>query len=228
MKHLLPLLIAPICCLGETSVTPERDYTMVDLHNKLTTKLLDVGTTSMTIYVEWPLDIEIPDGWFDLMGKLDIEKRHWHSLTTLETDLTRGKAMFELLYDDIFWTPPEYAEVFKGFEKKGFFAVRIPGPPHTPLGSSSGMYEEDDETDGEWFRIDGVSIRELEAAIQNIAQGGATVSTPNREEHSGIKDPAVTATGNEPEQQTEMNRLWLYLALSFGVLCAVFYFLRKK
>ena len=236
MKKLLPLLIAPICCLGETSVTPERDYTMVDLHNRLTTKLLNVGTTSMTVYVEWPLNIEIPDGEFCLLGKLDIKERGWYELEGLDVDKRQGKATFEVLYDKIFWTPPEYpeyAEDFKGFEKKAFFAIRIPGPPHTRLGASCGMYEEDDETDVfdvTPLKADGeatlAAVAEKDAPKAN--QGETQVTSPNREEKSGIKDPAVTVADNEPEQQKEVNRLWLYLTLSFGVLCAAFYFLRKK
>ena len=63
------------------------------------------------------------------------------------------------------------------------------------------------------------------------AQPVATAEEENsgtRNEKSEIKKPTVTGTGNEPEQQKETNRLWLYLALALGGLCAVFYFLRKK
>jgi len=131
---------------------------MVDLHNRLTTKLLDVGTTSMVIYVEWPLDIEVPHGFFDLIGKLDIERRGWHDLTFLEIDLTQGKATLEVLYSQLSWYyPNDSTNEFKDFEKKAFFAVRISDQAASPFGPFRGKYEEDDETDvfdEDWWKID--------------------------------------------------------------------------
>jgi hypothetical protein len=43
---------------------------MVDLQNGLTCKFLEIGTTSFTFSVEWPLDVEIPNG-LRLRGRLD-------------------------------------------------------------------------------------------------------------------------------------------------------------
>ena len=84
------LLLASFC-LFVSSVTaeantPTRDYKMVDLKNGLTTELLEVGKTSFTFSVQWPLDREIEMGYLELIGKLDIEKRGWEPLKSLYLD----------------------------------------------------------------------------------------------------------------------------------------------
>ena len=146
------ICVSALSAIAETPA-PKRDYTMVDLNNRLTTKMLDVGTTSFTFSIEWPLDIKIEYGWLDLIGKLDIQERGWHELTFLKVDRTQGKATFEIQFCNL-WDGAEWA---KSSEKKAFFAVRIPIPDDSPYGPSKGMYEEDDETDvmeGWWERDD--------------------------------------------------------------------------
>jgi len=145
IRTLLFLLATPLCCFGE------RNFTMVDLNNGLTTKLLEVGPTSITVSVEWPLDMR-PYGdvaQFDLMGKTNIEERGWYYLTTINADQPQGKAIFELLYDYTSWLNFEESLKFGG---KVWFAVRVPAETGAIVQvGARGMYEEDDEEDDEAF-----------------------------------------------------------------------------
>ena len=232
---LVALCLNAICATIEAN-TPERDYTMVDLHNRLTTKLIDVGTTSITISVEWPLDIEIESKWFDLLGKGNIEERGWDYLTFLEFDQTQGKAMFEILYDEMPWNDFEWLKV--RYEKKVFLAVRIPIPTNLPWGPVRGKYEEDDEEDAIWgegwsaINDEAPSVVATGMEAPNAEKDVAQVSPPppsDRNETTDIVKPAVADTYNEPEPPEEkQNRLWLYLALPLGVLGAIAYFMRKN
>jgi len=207
---------------------------MVDLGNRLTTKLLDVGTTSMTIYVEWPLDIEIDYGRFSLMGKLDIEERGWNSLGCLEVDPAQGNATLEILYDEMAWY---YSELFKDFEKKAFFAVRVPIPKDWSMGITRGRYEEDDETDvlEEDERYWRAWVETRVAELKQAEQGGAQASPPSREESAGNVATASLPSAEDETQRLEAvatidtppNRLWLYLAI-LPLILAILYFMRKK
>ena len=230
-----PLFLAVLClsaiCTTVEANTPTRDYTMVDLHNRLATKMLDVGTTSFTFSVEWPLDIEIESKWFDFMGKLDIEKRGWDYMTFLEFDQTQGKAIFEFQYDGNLWDYNE--EVKVASKKKAFFAVRIPIPEDSPWGPSRGKYEEDDETDvtrNALPMLDEEPSPTVKVEAPVTEKDVAQVSPPpSRNETTDIVKPAVADTYNETEPPEEKpNRLWLYLVLPLGVLGAVVYFMRKK
>ena len=226
---LLPLLALPLCGLGE-ALPFERDYTIVDLGNGLITKLMDVGTTSITFSVEWTPNVEIDHRWLYLMGKLDIEERGWHFLTSLEVDHTQdqGNVAFEVLYEEISWTYPGWAHEYKDFEKKAFFAVRIPAPSDIPLGVSRGKYEEDDETDV--FDVQEKTDEETPSAEvkQGEAQGRVAANSPNHEGKVelgiGDKELGEEELGIEKEGA---NRLWLYLAILSFIL-ALFYFMRKK
>jgi len=196
---------------------------MVDLNNRLTTKLIDVGTTSMVIYVEWPLDIEIPHGWFYLVGKLDIKKRGWHDQTFLEVDHAQGKATFDIPYTQLSWTDPDHAEKFKDFEKKAFFAIRIPGEVHLPSGVAEGKYEEDDEID----EIAGKPpVAKTETEIQ---QGEVKPSSPSREreEQIGNRNDELGEEKLQAEPQENTSSHWLYLVILPCVL-ALLYLMRKK
>ena len=224
---LIALYLSAICATVEAN-TLARDYTMVDLHNRLTTKMIDVGTTSITISVEWPLDIEIESRWLDLMGKWDIKKRGWDSLADIDFDKTQGKVVVEILYDEMPWS---YHEDMKlKYEKKAFFAVRIPIPQDSPWGPFRGKYEADDEVGDKVEEAPPTDTAGTEAppAEKDVAQ----VSPPppsNRNETTDIVKPTIADTYNESEPPEEKpNRLWLYLVLPLSVLGAVVYFMRKK
>jgi len=201
---------------------------MVDLGNRLTTKLLDVGMTSMTIYVEWPLDMEFEEEWFHLMGKLDIEERGWHYLTFLEVDPTQGKATFEVRYAQLSWYyPDDSTNEFKDFKKKAFYAIRVAIPPKDPEGIFRGKYEEDDET-GDLSKAP-LIVTTVTAEVQETKTGRAQVSPSNREgeEKLGIRNEELGEEELGIEKQETPNRLWLYVGVIF-FLSVVFYFLRKK
>ncbi|MCL1921580.1 MAG: hypothetical protein FWG50_11015 [Kiritimatiellaeota bacterium] len=225
-----PCFIASLCLFASIVTAdgkPARDYTMVDLHNRLVTKLLDVGTTSITIYVEWPLDMEFDVKWLYLMGKLDIKKRGWHYLECLEVDPTQGKATFEVPYTQLSWS---YWEEFKDYQKKAFFAVRVPIPAESNFGVTRGRYEEDDETDvleGWWLR---------EGNPPTAATTNAEVSLSSRRgKQLGVKDEESGVGGEESGMEGERPRepnapaghAWLYLAI-LPLILAVLYFLRRR
>jgi len=230
------LALLSSCLLASTILAEEkttRDYTMIDLHNRLATQLLDVGTTSITFSVEWPLDIEMPHGRFSLMGKLDIEERGWHFLTSLKFDhiQDQGKVTFEIPYNKFSWAYSGWAHEFKDYEKKAFFAVRIPGSPRTPLGAPRGMYEEDDETD--FFDVPEKTDEETPSteAKQAEQKGRVQASPPSR---ANVATASLPLTEDETQRleavatiDTPPNRLWLYLAILPFIL-AILYFMRKK
>ena len=236
------LILLTSCLLTGTMTAetePTRDYTMVDLRNGLTTKLLDVGTTSIVFSVKWPLDMEIKMGYLWLMGKFDSEVRGWCPLKRLETDPeyrveaistcgpieidpARGEAVFEVLYDE---TPWYYRKEEKEkLEKKAFFAVRVPVFRDGPIDTNRGLYEEDDEEDEE----DEELLDPAEAAPATEANGNqvvATASPPNPEEQLEIRD-GESGTDTEPPQAP--NRRWVYVGIALFALCTISYFLRKK
>jgi len=134
------LFVTSLCLLTSHVIaasTPTRDYKMVDLKNGLTTELLEIGKTSFTFSVEWPLGMEFEEGTLFLMGQLlvlDLEE--WSFLRALYLDpnryrdsdcsscfpvtlnLAQRRATFEILYDDLVWYYDE--EEKKYFEKKPF------------------------------------------------------------------------------------------------------------
>jgi len=223
-RHILLASISLLACAILAEEKPARDYTMVDLHNRLTTKLLDVGTTSMVIYVEWPLDIEIDYGRFSLMGKLDIEERGWHAVKSLEVDPTQGKATFEIRYTQLSWY--YWEEIKPIFEKKAFFAVRISISPEDPEGIFRGRYEEDDEEEDV---PPNKNTHPPTAEAKQAEQGGMKPSSPSREreEQTGNRNDESGEEKLQAEPQEKTNRHWLYLVILPCVL-ALFYLMRKK
>jgi len=242
IRHLFFLLTMPVCCFAETGKSPVRDYKMVDLRNRLTTELLAVGPTSITIYVEWPLDMAPYGEWacFNLMGKLDIEERGWYDLADVMTDQTLGKATFEIPYSQFTWYNWEGWD----FSQKAWFAIRVPAPTDAVVGVGfRGMYEEDDEIDDEEFEraqkealeefygevAEGDSASpELRAAYERIKAEDrkaaeelmAKMYPTSREGESGIGKEGI-------EIESKKNHLWLYASILLGI-CAAFYFVRRK
>ena len=109
--------------------TPARDYTMVDVGNGLTSKLLEIGTTSFTFSVEWPLDMKFETGMLDLFGKLNSDSG-WSPLTdVVRVDPSKGNATFEIPYNWLIWHHFE-SERTK-FEQKAFFHFGVVDPNDT-------------------------------------------------------------------------------------------------
>jgi len=223
LKHLLFWLGIPLCCFGK------RDFTMVDLKNGLTTELLAVGPTSITISVEWPLDVR-PYGdiaCFGLMGKTNIEERGWHYLQLMGADQTKGKIIREVLYEDTGW---HYLGKSANFEGKAWFAVRVPAPANAIVSVGfRGLYEEDDEIDDEEFE------RDQREALEEWERETRDLSAPSpelREAYERLKaGESVQADEVIPEIETvsppSRINLWLYVGIVLGVSAAV-YFVRRK
>jgi hypothetical protein len=110
--------------MGEAN-KPARDYKMVDVQNGLTYKLLEIGTTSLTFAVEWPLDMDIPSRQLNLYGKFHMDSE-WSGQLTMEIDPASGEAIFEIKYESFPWYYPEPEKT--KFEQKAFFCF-APTPP---------------------------------------------------------------------------------------------------
>ena len=194
-----------------------RDYKMVDLRNRLTTELLAVGPTSITISVEWPLDIEIEWGRLDLMAKVNIEERGWHFLKSITVDPAQGKAIREILYTDTAWY--DFEEFKSYFLKKVWFAVRVPlfypPDPDTLMSiGAGGKYEEDDEEDWDKDKM-------RKSIAEFLAESDAKIHVTDRAK-------AQEENGEEKEESVAQdNRLWRYLIV-WSCACAVLYFVWSK
>ena len=200
LKHLLPLLITPLCCMGETPHTPARDYKMIDVQNELTYKFIDIGTTSFTISVEWSGKLDIPgDKWLFLFGKLDL-RDVWSFASGIEVDPTLGKAIAEIPYTWLPW--PNFEPERKKFEQQAFFCVSAPPP------DDEGW---DPKTRDDWE--DSPAEDESSGGIPAVESGGGS-------QPSGQADTTGATAGDR-------RYLWLYVAIALA-LCGVFYFVRKK
>ena len=204
LSRLTLLLITPLCCWGETN-KPVRDYKMIDMQNGLSYALLDVGKTSFTFSVEWPLDMEIPTGTLYLFYKLDV-RSGWSWARELVLDPTKRegdgsgvsrfpveynpaqrKAIFEIQYKAL---AKSHLEKEK-FERQAFFQVSI-----APLGDTGWLPSQEE-------------IEEELAKMRKEREGGAKAEF-------------------KMEVEGKSSYLWLYVCILLGALCAVFYFVRRK
>ena len=250
-KCLIPLLIAPLYCLGETNNSPARDYTMVDLKNGLTTEMLEIGKTSFTFSVEWPLDMKFEEATLFLMGKLNIEVRGWSFLRALyldpayipqawtvsdpteldpiykraKIDFARRKATFEIPYSHIMWYPEGWEGEKEDFERKAFFAVRVPNIADSPYAPNRGLYEEDDEEDDE--KEEAPTIVTTETSVQESEK--RTPTSPLQAKEWMPKVGGVVEGELEIKKEGTPNRtnFGFYIGILL-FLSAVFYLLRRK
>ena len=218
IKKLLFLFAMPLYCLGEVINITNHDYTMVDLRNGLTTKLLAAGPTSITISVEWPLDIEIEHGILYLMGKRDVEKRVWDYLEQITISLPQGKGIFEVLYKNTSW---HYFKETTNFENKVWFAVRVPHFGETEDAPIRGKYEEDDEEDDR--RVD--ETRKKIVAEQE--RENAAILQQSRKEEARRYVNSVEVEGHQDATTFPLSHSWLYSAILIAI-CAFFYFVWSK
>jgi len=109
---------------GGGTVTPPRLGGSV---TNLTITSFNLGTTSLFIRAEWPLDLDIPWGWLELMGKLDLadDDREWDYLTFIDVDQPQGFVECEIRFSRLSWY---YADDID-FSKVAFFRLQIPEVP---------------------------------------------------------------------------------------------------
>lgn len=224
-KHLFLLLLAPLCCWGETSTATKPVIAMIDRQNGLSPTLLSVGTNSFTFSVEWSPDVKFPEEWLHIMGKLDAEQHWWDNLRTLnlnpanradlvanghwhdldfpiEGGLTQGKATFEILYEDLPWSTSEKSK--SRLAEKAFFSVVVPDPDDPGWLPSAEEREAIKKQEEEMMR------KESEAKAEAPVDTGAA---------DGSEEGGATAS--------PLHRLWPYLAI---LPCALvlFYLMRRK
>ena len=235
-------------CLFITGATadgkPARDYTTVNLDDRLTVTMLNVGTTSFTFSVEWSPDVEFPEGVLNLMSKLDTKEPWWdnavglfinptdragdhsneyYSRFPVEGGFTHGKAIFEIL-DGTF---PDLYQEEMALASKITFSVTIPDPNFTGL---EGIEEKlrkmtPDELQEFTKQLD----EELKAPIKSITEQVTTVE----DGQSGAVPPEPPHPGKvEGERPREPNapvgHAWLYLAILPLVLAALWLLRRRK
>ena len=234
------LLLTTLCLLAssataqDTTTTPARDYTMVNFSSDLTCNLLEIGTTSLTFSVEWSPDRDTP-GSLLLVGKLIPETRGWSFLHGMdvnlanrkffpgdgwdsrfpkEVDLDKRKAIFEVQYRVISWNKGRQHEREK-FLQRAVFTV----------GPGIASPEED------WDRIYGELEEKKEEAPPPVATAEAEVQEGEKTSPSSGKVErlnGVVVEQEKSENESNPNRLWLYVCIVLGVLCAVLYFVRRK
>jgi len=144
MKTQTIIILILLCSLAHTATAkgdvPARDYTMIDVGNGLTSKLLDIGTTSFTFSVEWPLDMKFETGIFFLYGSFDKSDPWWHPVADVRVDPSQGKATFEIPYNWLLWyhVEPERTK----FKQKAFFHFGVVDPNDTGW---DGTWPDDEE-----------------------------------------------------------------------------------
>ena len=211
-----PLLLIALCLLvgyATAEEKPKHNYSFVDVTNGLHCTLLNVGSTSFTFSVEWSLDLEIPDRWFFLHGKLDMDQVAWDFLTHLNVDPTQGRATFEIIYDHLPWSSWEESKA--KLEKQAFFHLIVPDP------NDPGWLPKTPEDFGE-EEAPPVTTAEAEARKVEQAEPQAG-SVPSCVEKLGMTNDKL-----ETEEPVKTNHAWLYLALALCAVCAILYALRKK
>jgi len=231
MKHLLLALLCLLANNGgaeEATTIPTRNYTMVNFTNVLNCILLEVGTTSITFSVEWSPDIGMPRT-LDFIGKLYPETRGWSCLYELEfdqaqsvfanygwtsrfpkkIDLAQRKAIFEISYSVILWAHMKQTK--EHFSQRAFFSVNFPVPEEDWNSIYWKEYKEEEEKP---------PVATAEAGVQ---EGEKTSSAQGK----FAKQDGVVVEQEKSENKSNPNRLWLYAGILL-LICAVFYFLRRK
>jgi len=232
------LILTTLCLLAstltaqETDGTPKRDYTMVNFNSELTCKLLEIGTTSLTFSVEWSPDKDTPKTLF-LVGKLIPETRGWSFLHEIDinpanreffsgdgwdsrfpkkVDLAQRTAIFEVQYRVIWWNEMEITR--KKFLQSATLTV---GPGlSSPEEEWDRVYEEHDKKKEE-------APPPVATAEAGVQEGEKTSPSQGKVE----KQDGVVVEQEKSENKSNLNWLWLYAGILL-LICAVFYFLRRK
>ena len=217
LRQMTLLLAAPLCCWSATSDVPIRDYRTVNFDNGITSRVIEVGTTSVTFSVEWTLDTDIPTDLM-LIGKMDIEETVWDFLGQEEVVQTEGKAIVEHLYTRF----PVLEPVATLYAQKAFFSLQM-------LVGSEEEWETTWGADG--WATNGVVEPPINApppvaGVPEDKQGRVESSSPSHQGKSGIRNEKLET--EEQQAKASPSHFWLYAGIALCVLCAIFYFLRRK
>jgi hypothetical protein len=236
----LSLLITSLWCRGEADNAAKPVIAMIDRQNGLTPTLLSVGTNSFTFSVEWTPDVEFPEGWIELMGKLNEDQGWWDSLYDLVVDteicastlwhshypveggVTHGKAIFEVQYASLPWATRD--EQKAQLAEKAFFSVVVPDP-----NEANAWIIEEVRKEMEAEKNAEKAAREMgQAPVETTAgqtpdmNGGQSGAIPPEPPHPGKVE------GERPREPNAPVRRWLYLAALPLVLAALYFMRRRK
>ena len=194
---------------------PARDYKTINFDNGITSRVLEVGSTSVTFSVEWSLDIAIPANLM-VIGKLNMVWKSWSFWGEVDVAQNQGRTTVEYLYAQF----PPLEPAATRFAQKAFFSIQMP-------------IRSEEEWDTTWgadgWATNGVVEPPLNAPTVEAQQdeGRAQASSPSREKKIGTRNTAVTDTDDEENQREKASHLWLYVGIIL-VIGAGFYFLRKR
>ena len=203
---------------------------MIPFPNGPTCTMLEVGTTSITFSVEWPLDIG-PYGTFDLIGKYDSESEDWNGLIQLDPNPAKRTGVY-LETDDWYSRFPIKGGVP---QKKAIFEVLYADMPWYYIDDdcpTNPVYSVNyDVSEKDWRKVYWKDYKG-EDDERHVDTTRVTVQGSNAASSSPVKKPIAVQDGTvEQDSQDEAvsapNRLWLYLS-GLPVVLAALYFVRRK
>ena len=114
-----------LLCLFVNTITaeadvPTRDYKTVNFDNGITSRILEIGATSVTFSVESSLGVTIPDKVV-MVGKLNMDWEAWNFWGEMKVVQKDGRATVEYRYSRFSDLEPEATM----FAQKAFFSVQI-------------------------------------------------------------------------------------------------------
>ena len=200
---------------------PKRDYKTVNFDNGIISRVLEIGTTSVTFAVECTPSTVVPQKLV-LIGKLNLDWDAWNFWGEMEVVQTQGMYIVEYPYDWFLndWDPPIEPDATM-FATKAFFSLQ--------------KFTSDEEWEKTWgadgYGTNGVISPPLNvsvavtagAMVQDAGQGEVQVLKPSREGKSEIRNDKL-----EVQEPVEASHFWLYFVLALCAFCAVLYSLRKK
>jgi len=195
--------------------TPARDYKTVNFDNGITSRILEIGTTSVTFSVECSFGVDVP-AKLDLIGKLNMDWETWNFWGEMNVIPKDGCATVEYRYSRFSDSEPEATM----FSQKAFFSLQRSVEPE------------------DWERVWGLEgygqkgtvEPPINAPFTEAKEDRVTASPPNNEDNLRMRNEELS-TGDdeelEAEKQEKTNRLWLYLAILPFIL-TILYLIRKR
>ena len=218
INHLTQKLILLCLFVGTATVganVPVRDYRVVNFDNGITTKLIEIGTTSVTFSVECSLGTDIP-AKLDLIGKLNMDWETWNFWGEMKVVQKDGYATAEYRYSRFSDLEPEATM----FAQKAFFSLQMSVEPE------------------DWERVWGLEGYGQKGTVEPPIKASPVVITETevQEQNLTVKDETSRRSGIKGEQGgvteneanvSSPNYWWLCLGIVL-LLSAVFYFVRRR